>query len=80
VALAVLSVVNIVGTAVGFLLPPFFVQDNDPSDRIQSEFTALLLFEFFASLIPLTMVLLWFRESPPTPASHCNEVVHLNYI
>lgn len=25
------------------------------------------------------MVLLWFRESPPTPASPCNEVVHLSY-
>jgi Na+/melibiose symporter-like transporter len=55
------------------------VEDSCEDDKIKAEFSALLLFEFFASLMPLTMVLLWFRESPPSPASPCSEVKHGKY-
>jgi Na+/melibiose symporter-like transporter len=79
VALAILSVANIIGTAVGFLLPPFFVDNNASDEKVKSSFAALLLFEFFACLIPLTLVMLWFRESPPTPVSPCSETKHGRY-
>lgn len=60
-ALAILSVANIIGTAAGFLIPPFFVIQDDSNDKIQSEFTALLLCEFILSLIPAFLAMLWFR-------------------
>lgn len=59
--MAILSVANIIGTAAGFILPPLFVIDSDSNDKIQSEFTVLLLFEFGLTLIPAVCVLLWFR-------------------
>jgi hypothetical protein len=68
-ALAILSVANIIGTAIGFLVPPLFVIDSDKEDQIQNEFTVLLLFEFGLTIITAVLALLWFRERPPTPAS-----------
>ena len=78
-ALAILTVSNIVGTAFGFLLPSFFVDATVSDVKVQDQFTALLFLEFFMSLIPLTMVLLWFRESPPTPVSPCSDVKRTKY-
>lgn len=33
--MAILTVVNIIGTAVGFLIPPLFVSDTDSSDAVK---------------------------------------------
>lgn len=35
VALAILSVVNIIGTAVGFLIPAIFVSNDDSDTKIR---------------------------------------------
>lgn len=67
-ALAILSVANIIGTAFGFLLPPLFV-DSEVNDKIQQEFTVLLFVEFLICLLPAVAVLMWFQERPPTPVS-----------
>jgi hypothetical protein len=63
VALAILTVVNIIGTAVGFLLPPLFVESTSQvgSTKIMNEFTTLLAFEFIFALIPTSLILLFFK-------------------
>jgi hypothetical protein len=78
-ALAILSVANIIGTAAGFLLPPLFVDAGSSNETIKVQFTTLLLFEFFITLIPLTLVLLWFDEKPPTPVSVGSTVNNIEY-
>jgi hypothetical protein len=41
--MAVLSVVNIIGTAVGFLIPPLFVSETDTPENARDHFFVLLL-------------------------------------
>lgn len=43
IALAILSVSNIVGTAVGFVIPPLFVDNDALNEKIRTEFTGLLI-------------------------------------
>lgn len=66
--MAILSSMNIIGSAIGFLIPPLFVTsaaDSAPED-VRSEFLTLLFFEFFFSLVPTVLILVFFKEKPPT--------------
>lgn len=80
IALAILSVSNIVGTAVGFIMPPLFVENDALDDKIRAEFTGLLITEFVFSLLPLILVILWFREKPLTPANPSSELENMGYL
>jgi hypothetical protein len=68
-ALAFLSVINIVGTAVGFVIPTVFVEtDTDGSDKsmesVRDQFWMLLLFEFCLSVVAALLNLFFFAERP----------------
>lgn len=42
--MAILTVVNIIGTAIGFLIPPLFVSNDDDEQTVKSNFFLLLMF------------------------------------
>ena len=64
--MAILTVVNIIGTAIGFLIPPLFVSKDDEDSKIRGNFFLLLMFEFGLSAICLLLNIIFFKERPPT--------------
>lgn len=78
VALAILSVSNIVGTAAGFIIPPLFV-DSDSPDRIRDQFFYLLIAQFLLSVLSMALTLLRFKQRPPTPASAGSQAENTEY-
>ena len=64
--MAILTVVNIIGTAIGFLIPPLFVSNPDDETQVQGDFFLLLMFEFGLSGLCLFLNITFFRERPPT--------------
>lgn len=80
VALAVLSVSNIVGTTLGVLLPSAFVKPEDSEEAVKMGFAALQMSEFVISALTLFLAIIWFEESPPSPASPSSEVRTTRYL
>lgn len=62
--MAILSVANIIGTAVGFVIPSLFVSDTD--QNIKEHFFQLLLVEGIISAAVAILIIVFFKESPPT--------------
>ena len=59
--MAVLTVVNIMGTAIGFLIPPLFVSNPTNTKQVQSDFFLLLIFEFVLAGISLFLNAVFFK-------------------
>lgn len=64
--MAILTVVNIIGTAIGFLIPPIFVSDLSTNEVIRDQFFVLLLVEAIIAAVSSLLIILLFKESPPT--------------
>lgn len=56
-----------ISPTIGFLIPPFFVSSTNPT---KNDVFNLLLFEFVASFLILGSMIIFFRESPPSPPSY----------
>jgi FLVCR family feline leukemia virus subgroup C receptor-related protein len=74
-----LSVVNIIGTGIGFLIPSFFVKDDYTKDEIKTQFFKLLLVEAGISAIVFIVVVVFFKESPPTLPSLGSMVQNVDF-
>lgn len=79
-ALSILIAVNIIGTAVGFLIPPLFVSDPDTNSNIvQDQFFNLQIFEFGIAALSTILILIFFKEGPPTLPSLGAMVENVSY-
>ncbi len=63
--MAILTVINIVGTATGFVIPTVFVEtDGDWSDKmmetVKDQFWMLLLFQFCLAVVATLLNLFFF--------------------
>ena len=63
-----LTVVNIIGTGLGFVIPSFFVPEDEVvvPETVRGEFLSLQIFYFIFSGIIALLNLFFFKESPPT--------------
>ena len=75
-----LSVINILGVGVGFLIPSAFVSDTSSYDESRSNFFSLLLTEAIMSTVMIAPVFFLFREKPPTPPRFIFSFKNLNYL
>lgn len=63
-ATMIASTANVIGGAIGLIIPPLFVTSNS-----KAQFVSLLLFEAGISVIICTATLIFMRNRPPTPSS-----------
>jgi hypothetical protein len=61
VATAILSVINIIGTGVGFVIPTGFVNESASPDKIRFQTLTLMLFEFGLSFIGALLIIFLFK-------------------
>lgn len=64
--MAILTVVNIIGTAVGFIVPSLFVSDTDTPEMVRDHFFVLMLVEAIIAALSAILIIIFFKESPPT--------------
>lgn len=73
IATTVLSVINILGVGIGFLIPSLFVEDNVSKEEGKSQFFNLVFAEAIIATVCTLPVFVFFREKPPTPPSFAAE-------
>lgn len=67
IATTILSVINILGVGVGFLIPGGFVEDNIKGEEAKSQIFNLVLAEAIMTTVATIPVFILFKEKPPTP-------------
>eukprot|EP00602_Paraphysomonas_sp_CaronLab_P009569 CAMPEP_0185020156 /NCGR_PEP_ID=MMETSP1103-20130426/2757_1 /TAXON_ID=36769 /ORGANISM="Paraphysomonas bandaiensis, Strain Caron Lab Isolate" /LENGTH=490 /DNA_ID=CAMNT_0027550885 /DNA_START=215 /DNA_END=1687 /DNA_ORIENTATION=- len=73
IATAIASLFNPLGNAVGQVLPPMFVSENDETNHVTG-FTSLLLCEALITLVSLVITIVFFQSQPPTPPSYSTQL------
>ncbi|KAL4430217.1 hypothetical protein ABPG74_014776 [Tetrahymena malaccensis] len=72
-ATAILSLVNVIGVGLGFLIPSFVVSATY-SDNTTNEIYDLMLIQAIMITACCAPTVIFFREKPPTPPSHSASV------
>ena len=66
-ATTLLSVINVLGVGIGFLIPGAFVTDGKSIDETKDDYFSLLMTQAIMATVMIAPVFLLFREKPPTP-------------
>lgn len=61
---------NQLGVAVGFLLPPMLVDSNGSQEKITHDLYVMFITVAIITSVILVLVLIFFRDAPPTPPSY----------
>lgn len=64
--MTILSVVTLVGGAIGFFIPAVFVSDQDMKEQVRDHFYYLQFFTATLGTISTILIMIFFKESPPT--------------
>lgn len=59
--MAALTVVNIIGTAIGFVIPSFFVHSGDADDIVRDNFFVLLMVETIIAGVSVVLIMIFFK-------------------
>lgn len=79
-ATAILSVINIVGTGIGFVVPSIIVDETEmDKEKTHTQVLLLMAIEFGLSFVGALLVVLLFREKPPKPPSFGAESVKIPF-
>ncbi|CAD7092327.1 unnamed protein product [Hermetia illucens] len=67
---------NQLGVALGFILPPMFVRNHDNLDLIGKDLQFMFYCVAGVTTVLLILMVLFFKDKPPTPASAAQETSH----
>ena len=65
---------NLIGAAIGFIIPTLFVNANASNLDIQSQFVSMLVLQLLLGFLAMMLTIFLFKESPPTPASPIDNI------
>ena len=68
--MAVIVASNLLGNSLGFLLPSFFISDEEEDfTKVRHQFLVVVMIEAGLAFLATALIGLLWRERPPTPVS-----------